>query len=147
MPNQKLTDAIKNCRSFRSFLKKNNAAKELSSKGFLITREMIDNIMKQSNDIAGIRIYVGLDDANNVKPYAVGCVKNGTKYNDYKIKRSGGAGIPGAAPQAAITSMTDGTNTTLTGSSTGMEDDGPVVEEPRPCPSECSDDNDLNTGE
>ena len=146
MPNQKLTDAIKYCRNFRSYLKKNSTAKELSSKGFLLTRDQIDNILKQGDDIKGIRIYVGLDDSNNIKPYAVGCVKNGEKYNDYKIKRSG-AGIPDGAPQAAITSMTDGTNTTLTGSSTGMEDDGPVVEEPRPCPSECSDDNDLNTGE
>jgi hypothetical protein len=146
MPNPKLDAAIKNCRNFRSYVKKNNAAKELSTKGFLLTREMIDNIMKQSGDIAGIRIYVGLDETGAVKPCAVGCVKNGEKYNDYKIKRSG-VGIPSGAPQAAITSMGDGTNTTLTGSSTGMEDDGPVVEEPRPCPSECSDDNDLNTGE
>src|SRR5215203_4825598 len=112
MPNQKLTDAVKNCRAFRSYLKKNNSARELSTKGFLLTSDMIDRIMKQSGDIAGIRIYVGLDDNNDVKPYAVGCVKNGEKYNDYKIKRSG-AGTPSGAPQAAITSISDGTNTTL----------------------------------
>jgi hypothetical protein len=148
MSNPKLGTAAKDCKAYRKYLKEKGIPQYLASKGFLITREMIDRLLAQNNgNIDGIRIYVGLDEstpAGVIKPYAVGCVKNGEQYNDYKV--------PARNPQAAVdpsmaattTPLSEATDTTLTATSVSTE---PVVEEPRPCPSYCSQENELNTDE
>lgn len=150
MPNPKLDKAIKDCKAYRKYLKNQGIPQHLASKGFLVTREMIERLMAQNGgNIDGIRIYVGLevDDSNNpkaIKPYAVGCVKNGMQYNDYKVPKSHQGTAADTSMAATTTSMGDATNTTLTSLSTATEE--PVVEDPRPCPSECGEENDLNTG-
>jgi hypothetical protein len=145
MANQKLDTAAKNCKAYRKYLKDNNIPQHLASKGFLITSEMISRLMAQNGGaIDGIRIYVGLDEstaAKEIKPYAVACVKNGEQYNDYQVPQRGQQ-APLDASIAATTTTSDATGTTPTSTSISTE---PVVEEPRPCPSYCSQDNELNT--
>lgn len=144
MPNERLAQAIKDCKAYRKYLKDRGIPQHLATKGFLITKEMIQSLMAQNGgDIDGIRIYVGLDEAGDktIKPYAVGCVKNGEKYNDWKVPRSQATAVDPSL-SATTTSMGDATGTTLTSLSTATD---PVVEEPRPCPHECGDTNDLNT--
>lgn len=145
MPNPSLDQAAKNCKAYRKYLKAKNIPDHLATKGFLVTKDMIDRLFAQSPDIAGIRIYVGLDEtvANmQIKPYAVACVKNGEKYNDWNVPP---AQQTQEASAATTTTLSDATNTTLT-STTVSTDTTTLVEEPRPCPSECSDPNQLNTG-
>lgn len=148
MPNDKLDKAVKECKAYRKYLKDQKIPAHLATKGFLLTKEMIDNLMKQSGaTIEGIRIYVGLDETGEktIRPYAVGCVKNGEKYNDYKIPNSAGQAVDPS--MAATTTATGGANTTPTSLSTSEITGEPVLEEPRPCPHECGDNNDLNSGE
>ena len=145
MSNQKLDTAAKNCKAYRKYLKDRGIPTHLATKGFLITREMIENLLAQNGGaIDGIRIYVGLDEsteAKEIKPYAVGCIKEGTQYNDYKVPRRAQQ-APLDASVAATTTLSDAANATPTSTSISTE---PVVEEPRPCPSYCSQDNELNT--
>jgi hypothetical protein len=143
MPNGKMNDAIKACKAYRRYLKEKGIPKHLATKGFLLTKEMITNLLNQDDSIAGIRIYVGLDETGDktIKPYAVACVKAGTQYNDWKVPK----GQQQPAPEMSLsgdTTLDSSTSTTLTSLSTTTE---PEVEEPRPCPAYCSEDNDLNT--
>ena len=146
MSNPKLGKAIKDCKAYRKYLKAQGIPQHLAAKGFLVTREMIENLLDQNGaKMDGIRIYVGLDESTPekaIKPYAVGCVKNGMSYNDYKVPK----GHQSAGVDATTTSMSDATDTTLTATSVSTETEEPVVEDPRPCPSECGEENDLNTG-
>lgn len=148
MPNPSLDQAAKNCKAYRKYLKSKNIPDHLATKGFLVTRDMIDHLFAQSPEIAGIRIYVGLDETvpnMQIRPYAVACVKNGEKYNDWKVPA---AQQPLDTSMAAATTVSEASNTTLTTTPIAAEitTDLVVVEEPRPCPSECSDPNQLNTG-
>lgn len=144
MANERLATASKHCKAYRKYLKDKGIPQHLATKGFLLTREMIDHLMTQNGRaLDGIRIYVGLDEAGEmtIKPYAVACVKDGEKYNDYKVP----AAQPGVmdASRAATTTSSD-TASTPTATSLSTEEDT-VLEEPRPCPSYCGDDNELNT--
>jgi hypothetical protein len=153
MPNPKLDKAIKDCKAYRKYLKEKGIPQHLATKGFLVTSEMITNLMKQNGgNIDGIRIYVGLDDSTSNKeiiPYAVACVKNEAsgKYDDYKVPKGQQQAAVDAPMAATTTSMGDATNTTLTSTSISTEGEEPVVENPRPCPSECGEANDLNSGD
>lgn len=150
MSNRKLDTAAKNCQAYRKYLKERGIPPHLATKGFLITDEMIQNLMAQNGGkINGIRIYVGLDEsteAKEIKPYAVACVKNGDTYHDYNDFN-----VPRRKPQAidpslASTTTSSDAASTLTATSISTETTtDPVVEEPRPCPSYCSQENELNT--
>lgn len=154
MLNNKLDQASKDCKAYRKYLKEKDIPQHLATKAYLITREMIDSLMAQNGgNIDGIRIYVGLDESTPekaIKPYAVACVKNGEKYNDWNVPAAQQAVD---ASLAATTTSLDaaGTPTTATALTTDPTADttttDPVlVEEPRPCPSYCSDTNTLNSG-
>lgn len=146
MANERLATASKHCKAYRKYLKDKGIPQHLATKGFLLTREMIDHLMTQNGrPLDGIRIYVGLDEAGEmtIKPYAVACVKDGDKYNDYKVPAAAQQGVMDAS-MAATTTSSD-TATTPTATSLSTEDDDTVLEEPRPCPSYCGDDNELNT--
>lgn len=147
MANDKLATASKNCKAYRKYLKDKGIPTHLATKGFLLTREQIEHLMTQNGrDLDGIRVYVGLDEAGDmtIKPYAVGCVKQGDRYNDYKVPRTAQQGVMDAS-LAATTTATDSAASTPTATSLAPEDDETVLEEPRPCPSYCGDDNDLNS--
>ena len=144
MPNPRLDKAINDCKEYRRFTKQNDIPKGLAKKGFLLTKDMITRLMSQNGgNIDGIRIYLGMEMQGNqptaLNSFAVACVKNGENYNDYKMPK----GHQQAGVDATTASMGDATNTTLTATSLSEE---PVVEDPRPCPSECGEANDLNTG-
>lgn len=145
MSNQKLDTAAKDCKAYRQYLKDKGIPTHLATKGFLITSDMIKRLMDQNGGaIDGIRIYVGLDEstgAKEIKPYAVACVLEGDKYNDYKVPRRSAQAID---PSLAATTTGTDASATLTATSISTE---PVVEEPRPCPSYCSQENELNTDE
>ena len=147
MANQNLATASKNCKAYRKYLKDKGIPAHLATKGFLLTREMIERLMTQhGRELDGIRVYVGLDEAGDmtIKPYAVACVKEGDRYNDYKVPRTAQQGVMDAS-LAATTTAADSATATPTATSLTPEDDETVLEEPRPCPSYCGDDNELNT--
>lgn len=147
MANQKLATASKQCRAYRKYLKEKGVPPHLATKGFLLTRPMIERLLTQNGKaLDGIRVYVGLDDTGEmtIKPYAVGCVQQGDRYNDYKVPRTAQSAAVDPSV-AATTTGTDAGTATLTATSLTPEDDETVLEEPRPCPSYCGDDNDLNT--
>ena len=141
MPQGNLGKAITDCKAYRKLLRDSGLPQKYQLKGYMIDKETIMRILGQNNNgIDGIRIYVGLDEAGDVKPYAVGCVKEGDKYNDWRVPK-GGSGSGGGT--SATSTGGGGGETTMTGLSVSGDIE---VGEPRPCPNECGVDNDLNTG-
>ncbi|MEX6688770.1 hypothetical protein QTN47_14780 [Danxiaibacter flavus] len=135
-------DARKKIGVFKKYMK--NAPKSVSQKkGYLITREEIEKILKQKQGkLDGIRIYFGgeiVEDFMVPTLVVVGCEKdeNG-KYNDFQVPdslktlRENQKNGNGEAPKAAKSLIANGTGSLS------------LVAGLHPCPAECSTKNVLN---
>ncbi|WP_153800043.1 hypothetical protein [Foetidibacter luteolus] len=123
-------EATKKIKAFRSYMK--NAPKAVKDKkGYLITREEIESILKQKKGkLDGIRIYFGADVVEDFMVptiVVVGCEKDEEgKYNDYNIPEKNLKTLILESSGAVAKGMSK-TATTL------------------PCPTECSKRNILNS--
>jgi hypothetical protein len=112
------TEAFDQCENYRKYLDSLPIDSRLKAKSYLLQKKDIDELLNQVGADGGIRIYIGHEPfvgGTVVRLFMVACVENGTGgFDDWHIP-------PRKNP----------VTTTILGES-------------RPCPDECSSDNDLN---
>ena len=113
--------AVKQCKKFRDEIRSYPIPKDQMTIAYLFKQEDLDRLLNQGDrKLDGIRAYVGFEELNG-KPiprlHVVGCVNDGTRYNDVVPSQS-------------------------TRSSQNFGD--PIIDEGRPCPEDCGTGNELN---
>ena len=122
-------EAVEQCAAYRDYLETLDVPVESKVKAILLTKEDLNELLTQDGlDLDGIRIYIGekTEDGERLTTLVVVAVdkvvENGhVIYNDYNV--------PGPDTDLGVTNPTN----------------DPLANE-RPCPSNCSDPNILNTG-
>ena len=81
--------AIEQCANYRKYLDGLSIDPELKTKAYLIDKDGIQQLLAQNNGrLDGIRVYIGheiINDQPVVRLYMVGCTKDGDQYNDWAI--------------------------------------------------------------
>ena len=111
--------AVKQCKRFRDEIRSYPIPKDQMTLAYLFRQEDLDKLLNQGGrKLDGIRAYVGFEEINGKlipRLYVVGCVKDGTQYNDV---------VPSQQAKSA-------------------EDGDPTIDEGRPCPEDCGVGNEL----
>jgi hypothetical protein len=112
--------AIEHCANYRKYLDGISIDPELKTKGYLIDKDSIQRLLAQNNGrLDAIRVYIGhemIKDQPVVRLYMVGCTRDGDQFNDWQIP-----------------------------SNKELMDNQTELGKTRPCPTQCSTANSLNS--
>lgn len=114
------------CEKFRKELRALKIPEDKKITSFLFTKQDLDKLLHKESEtpLDGIRAYLGYEEVNGhllPRLQVVACIKSGDRYIDYVPMNGHGA-------ESARTAIGE-----------------PLVDEGRPCPSDCGDPNLLNT--
>ena len=112
--------AFEQCKNYRKYLKSLDIGPDKKINSYLLTREAFERLLSQEKELNAVRIYIGHEVINNhlaVRLFAVACKENKQtgRYEDWEIPKK------------------------------SDKDFSTMLGEVRPCPNECSTENDLNT--
>lgn len=112
--------AIEHCANYRKYLDGLTIKDELKTKAYLIDKDSIQRLLSQNEGkLDAIRVYIGqemIEGQGVIRLYMVGCTRDGDQFNDWNIPKS----------------MESSITTTELGDT-------------RPCPTQCSTANSLNS--
>lgn len=118
--------AQEQCKKFRDEVRALKIPEDKKISAFLFTKNDLDKLLNQEGEapLEGLRAYLGYEEVNGYllpRLQVVACIKTGDRYIDYVPATDPGA----IAARIAISN--------------------PLVDEGRPCPSDCGNPNLLNT--
>jgi len=111
--------AIEQCANYRKYLDGLSIEADAKTKAYLIDKADIQKLLEQNGGFKAIRIYIGheiIKEQSVVRLHMVACTKDGEQYNDWEIPS-------GKELQETSTQLVNG----------------------RPCPTQCSSANSLNS--